>query len=107
MSVSLRLARHGSKKRPYYRVVATPRGTKRDGRFIEIIGTYNPLQDPPAVNLKEDKVKHWIEQGAQPTEIVRSLIKSSIPGFLDGIEASRRSKIQEKRKQRKARSASK
>lgn len=102
MAVALRLTRRGQKKRPCYRVVAAEHTFQRDGRFIEIIGTYNPLVDPPAIELKEDRVKHWIEVGAQPTTIVKNLITKKIPGFLEERETHRRERIQARRKKRKA-----
>lgn len=102
MSVVLRLTRKGQKKLPFYRIVASERGTKRDGKFIEIVGTYNPLNDPAEINVKEDRVKHWIDNGAQPTRIVADIIKKSIPGFLEGVTEARTKKVQARRKKRKA-----
>lgn len=79
--VTLRLARFGAKKRPFYRVVATDSRAKRDGRFIEVLGTYDPLTDPPTVNLKGDRVQYWLSVGAQPSDTVRRLIGSHVdPG---------------------------
>lgn len=75
MAVKIRLARHGAKKRPFYRVVVTDSESPRDGRFIETVGTYNPLQDPAEVSLKEERVKYWLGQGALPSDTVRSLLK--------------------------------
>jgi len=75
MAVKIRLARHGAKKRPYYRIVVADSEAPRDGRFMEIVGTYNPLLDPAEVMLKADRVKHWIGQGAIPTDTVKSLLK--------------------------------
>lgn len=103
MPVTIRLARYGSKKRPFYRIVAAPHGTFRDGRFLEIVGTYNPLMDPPQINLKEDKVTKWIESGAQPTQIVRSLVTKSMPGFIEEREKKQRERIQGQRRRRKER----
>lgn len=73
--VKLRLQRHGSKKRPFYRVVAADSRCMRDGRFLEVVGTYNPIKDPAQVNLKLDRIDYWIEQGAQTTDTVASLIR--------------------------------
>lgn len=73
--VRIRLARMGRKKRPFYRVVAADARAPRDGRFIEILGTYNPMTDPVTVDLKIDRINHWKGQGAQPTERVEKLIK--------------------------------
>lgn len=75
MSVKIRLARHGSKKRPYYRIVVADSEFPRDGRFLENVGTYNPLVDPAEVYLKQERVKYWIDQGAIPTDTVKSLLK--------------------------------
>ncbi len=75
MSVKIRLARHGAKKRPFYRIVVANIEDPRDGRFLETVGTYNPLKEPAEVTLKEDRVRHWIDQGATPTDTVKSLLK--------------------------------
>jgi small subunit ribosomal protein S16 len=75
MAVKIRLARHGAKKRPFYRVVVADGESPRDGRFIESVGTYNPLQDPAEVTLKTERVKYWLGQGALPSDTVRSLLK--------------------------------
>ena len=75
MAVKIRLARHGAKKRPFYRIVAADSESPRDGRFLEKLGTYNPLQDPAAVALNADRIKYWIGQGATPTDTVKSILK--------------------------------
>jgi len=75
MSVKIRLARHGAKKRPYYRIVVADSESPRDGRYLEAVGSYNPLQDPAEVTLKADRVKYWIEQGALPSDTVKSILK--------------------------------
>ena len=75
MAVKIRLARHGAKKRPFYRIVVADSESKRDGRFLEIVGTYNPVSDPAEVSLKDERVKYWMDQGAVPTHTVKSLIK--------------------------------
>jgi len=75
MAVKIRLARHGAKKRPFYRIVAADGRCRRDGRFLEILGTYNPLIDPAEVSLKDERIRYWISQGAIPTDTVRSLFK--------------------------------
>ena len=75
MAVKIRLARHGAKKRPFYRIVAADTDSPRDGRFIEKLGSYNPLQDPALVVLDTDRVKYWIGKGATPTDTVRSILK--------------------------------
>lgn len=73
--VRLRLLRMGSKKAPFYRVVAANSSAPRDGRFIEIIGHYNPTKNPQIIELKEDRVKYWLGVGAQPSDTVRSLFR--------------------------------
>ncbi len=75
MSVKIRLARHGAKKKPFYRIVVQDIESPRDGRFLETVGTYNPLKDPAEVTVKGERIKYWIEQGAIPTDTVRSLLK--------------------------------
>jgi len=75
MAVKIRLARHGAKKRPFYRIVVADSESPRDGRFLENVGTYNPLRDPAEVTLKIDRVQHWLQQGAIPTDTVKSLLK--------------------------------
>ena len=77
MAVKIRLARHGAKKKPFYRIVVADSESPRDGRFIETVGTYDPLKQPAAVNIKEERVKYWLSQGAKPTDTVRSLIKGT------------------------------
>jgi small subunit ribosomal protein S16 len=75
MSVRIRLARGGRKKRPFYRIVVAHAEAPRDGRFVETLGTYNPLTDPAEVTIKEDRLQYWLQQGAKPTETVNSLIR--------------------------------
>ena len=75
MAVKLRLARIGSKKNPIYRVVAADSRSPRDGKFIEILGRYNPQTEPSTIELDEAKVKDWLDKGAQPTESVARLLK--------------------------------
>ncbi|MBU0987884.1 MAG: 30S ribosomal protein S16 [Proteobacteria bacterium] len=75
MPVKIRLARHGAKKKPFYRVVIADSESPRDGRYLENVGTYNPLTDPVEVSLKADRIKYWIDQGAIPTDTVKSLLK--------------------------------
>jgi len=75
MAVRIRLARRGAKKKPFYRIVVADSECKRDGRFLEIVGTYDPLKDPAAVDLKEERVHHWLDQGALPTDTVRAILK--------------------------------
>ena len=73
--VKIRLRRMGAKKAPYYRVVVTDSRMPRDGRFIEEIGTYDPLADPAAIQINVERAKYWIANGAQPTDTVRGLLK--------------------------------
>jgi small subunit ribosomal protein S16 len=75
MAVKIRLARHGAKKSPFYRIVVADSESPRDGRYLENIGTYDPLFDPAKVTLKSERVKYWMDQGAKPTDTVRSLLK--------------------------------
>ena len=75
MSVKIRLARHGAKKKPFYRIVIADGESPRDGKFLENVGTYNPLVDPAQVSLKQDRIKYWMDQGAIPTDTVRNLLK--------------------------------
>jgi small subunit ribosomal protein S16 len=103
--VTIRLARHGRTKLPLYRIVAADKQYCRDGRFLEVVGHYNSKANPAQVSLKEDRVRHWISVGAQTSELVRSLIKKQIPGFIEGLEDSRRKKVQDARKKRKQRAA--
>jgi small subunit ribosomal protein S16 len=77
VAVKLRLMRMGKKKQPTYRVVAADSRSPRDGRFIESLGTYFPRQDPPGVNIDNDKAVDWLRKGAQPTETVQRLLKQS------------------------------
>ena len=73
--VKIRLRRMGAKKAPFYRVVVADSRYPRDGRFIEEIGTYNPLTNPSTVNVDADRAQEWIKTGAQPTDTVRALLK--------------------------------
>ena len=73
--VRLRLRRMGAKKAPFFRVVAADATSPRDGRFIEVLGHYNPTKDPQIIELKEDRVKYWLGVGAQPSDTVRSLFR--------------------------------
>lgn len=75
--VVIRLRREGTKNRPFYRIVAADQRFRRDGRFIDIVGTYDPLAEKDAVKLDLEKAEAWIQKGAQPTETVNSLIKKA------------------------------
>ena len=73
--VKIRLARYGAKKKPFYRVVAADSRSPRDGKFIDILGTFDPTKNPAAIKLDGDKVKMWLEKGAQPTDTAGQIIK--------------------------------
>ncbi len=77
MAVKLRLRRMGAKNQPFYRVVAADSRSPRDGRFIENVGTYNPLTEPAEINLDEELVLKWLRNGAEPTETVRTLLRKT------------------------------
>ena len=80
MAVKIRLARHGAKKRPYYRVVVADSRAPRDGRIIEEVGRYNPMTAPKTINLDLEKIAHWQSQGAQLTDAVAALVKAANEG---------------------------
>lgn len=86
--VKIRLSRFGAKKKPFYRIVVADSRSPRDGRFIEIIGNYDPLKDPAVVNVDEDKAVSWILNGAQPTDTVRSLLNKK--GVMAKVEAAKK-----------------
>ena len=73
--LTIRLSRFGKKKKPFYRVVVTESSRPRDGRFVEIVGTYDPLKDPAEVKLNAERIKYWMGHGAQPSDTVRSIIR--------------------------------
>lgn len=75
MAVKIRLARHGAKKNPFYRIVVADVESPRDGRYLEAVGTYDPAPSPAAVSLKTERVKYWIDKGAIPTHTVKNLLK--------------------------------
>ncbi len=75
MAAKIRLARAGAKKRPYYRIIVTDSRNKRDGSFLEMLGTYDPRKNPVEVHLKVDRIKHWMGYGVQTTATVARLIK--------------------------------
>ncbi len=81
MAVKIRLRRIGAKKNPFYRVIIADERSPRNGRFIEEIGTYNPMTEPAEVKIDAEKAKKWLGNGAQPTDTVRSLLKKS--GIID------------------------
>jgi len=77
VAVKIRLKRMGAKKKPFYRVVVADSRYPRDGRFIEEIGTYNPLTNPSEIKIDTEKAQKWLKNGAQPTDTVRSLLKKA------------------------------
>ncbi len=77
MAVKMRLKRMGAKKNPFYRVVVADSRYPRDGRFIEEIGTYNPVVEPAQINIDAEKAQKWLKNGAQPTDTVKSLLKKN------------------------------
>ena len=79
MAVRIRLTRLGRKKKPFYRIVVADSEAKRDGRFLEVIGTYDPMQKPAAVKIKQDRVQEWLAKGATPSDTVKSLLAKSAP----------------------------
>jgi small subunit ribosomal protein S16 len=74
MGLVIRLRRHGSRKKPFFRIVVADSRSPRDGRFVDQIGTYDPAIDPPRITLKREQAEHWLKVGAQPSETVRKLI---------------------------------
>ncbi len=76
--VKIRLSRFGAKKRPFYRIVIADSRAPRDGRFIEIVGTYDPMKDPAKIEIKKERVLEWIKKGAQPTEKVMKLLQKEL-----------------------------
>jgi small subunit ribosomal protein S16 len=75
MAVKIRLQRFGKKRSAFYRIVAADSRNKRDGRYLEILGTYNPISNPPLVKLDSEAAKKWLEQGAKPTDTVKNIFK--------------------------------
>jgi small subunit ribosomal protein S16 len=73
----IRLARFGAKKKPSYRVVVIEKERARNSRSVEVVGLYNPVSQPPVVNLKHDRIEHWLKSGAQPSETVSRLLKNN------------------------------
>tara|TARA_B110000438_G_scaffold112997_1_gene110826 strand:- start:7975 stop:8241 length:267 start_codon:yes stop_codon:yes gene_type:complete len=74
--VRIRLRRMGSKGKPFYRIIVADQKAPRNGKYLDLIGTYDPLQDPPEISIDEDKITKWIGNGAQPSESVSSLLKT-------------------------------
>jgi small subunit ribosomal protein S16 len=76
LAVKLRLTRVGSKKNPVYRIVAADSRSPRDGKFLEIVGRYNPQTDPSTIDFDEERIRHWLSKGAQPSNTVQRLLKA-------------------------------
>lgn len=104
MAVKIRLARHGSKKRPYYRVVVADSRSPRDGRLIEEVGRYNPLTTPKTINLDLEKIADWQTKGAQLTDAVAALVKAANEGE-KAVAAPKKSKKQLAREAEEAKKA--
>lgn len=90
MAVKIRLNRMGEKKHPFYRIVVADSRSPRDGRFIEIIGNYDPTKEPAAVNIDAEKALDWMKKGAQPTDTVRSLFRQE--GIMAKLAQAKRTK---------------
>ena len=90
MAVKIRLKRMGAKKAPFYRIIVADSRSPRDGRFIEEIGTYNPIVEPAEIKFDKDAAKKWISNGAQPTDTVRALFRKT--GLLEEIHKEKTSK---------------
>ena len=90
MAVKLRLKRMGAKSRPFYRIVAADSRSPRDGRFIEVVGTYNPIMEPAEVKIDEELANKWLDNGAQPTDTVKALLKNE--GILKEFASSKKGK---------------
>ncbi len=87
MAVKIRLRRMGTKQTPFYRLVVADGRTARDGRFLESLGTYDPLKNPVALKVDADKALHWLQRGAQPTDTVRTLLRKA--GVMQRLAALR------------------
>lgn len=83
MATKIRLARAGAKKRPFYQIVVADERCRRDGRFIENVGTYDPTKNPAVIKLNNEKTLAWLSKGAQPTDTVRQILKNA--GLLDKV----------------------
>lgn len=116
--LAISLMRMGAKKRPFYRVVVKEKRSKRDGKYLENLGTYNPMADPAEVNLKHERIEYWIGVGAQPTETVASLIKhnpvqteeekaASAQARVDKKEADKQARLEAKRAEEEAKAEEK
>ena len=86
--LAIRLRRAGSKKRPFYRVVVTDSRAARDSSFVEVLGFYNPRTNPETLNLKRDRLDHWVKQGAVPSDTVRTLVDRMPPAPAEALETA-------------------
>ncbi len=102
MAVTIRLARHGRIKQPYYRIVVQEHHRANCGRFIEHIGFVDTLKDPAVVEFKEDRVRYWVDNGATTSDTMAQYIEKTIPGFLSELEEGRLQKVRSRRAKRKA-----
>ena len=94
MAVKIRLKRMGAKKAPFYRIIVADSRSPRDGRFIENLGTYNPLTNPAEVNIKEEETLDWLSKGAQPTDTVRNILSKA--GIMEKFHNSKQTKKKDK-----------
>ena len=94
MAVKIRLKRMGAKKAPFYRIIVADSRSPRDGRFIENLGTYNPLTDPAEINVKEKETLDWLSKGAQPTDTVKNILSKT--GIMEKYHNMRYSKKKDK-----------
>lgn len=94
MAVKLRLRRMGAKQRPFYRIVVADSRSPRDGRFIEVVGTYNPIAEKDQITLDEEKIMTWLNKGAQPTDTVKSILTKN--GLIAKFKASKVKKVAKK-----------
>lgn len=107
MAVTIRMARFGRKGIPFYRIVVADKESPRDGRYIERLGTMNPLTNPATLELKEDRVRYWVGVGAKPSDTVAKFIDQVLPGFLADLEKGRLAKVRSARAARKKRNKGK
>ncbi len=85
MAVKIRLTRKGRKKQPFYRIIVADSHAPRDGKFLDILGTYDPLQEPPVINIDTDKLEGWMAKGALPSGTVKSLIKQHKEALVETV----------------------
>ncbi len=99
MAVKIRLTRMGAKKKPVYRIVASDSRRPRDGQYIELVGTYNPLTTPATVNIQEEVAMKWLKNGAEPTDTVRNLFSEA--GIMKKFAESKATKVKKEAKSKK------